>query len=675
MPKTEFLPGKGGRQPGGRLSLLTQLARLTGLALVLSLTACATTDINAKLDLDNNDPGEIKRLFAPEREHLNGKKPRIGLALAGGGTRAGLFAHGVLAGLSESKVLPHVDVISSVSGGGYAAMWYFTKLLENRDRPGFTPDMLFADCWAYWRRDLESTTNPQKATPSDQHTVAAFKHAYTQGKATEKDSCDTDNKTHFRENDPYRWQAHLLRWPDVFGTTYTPMTSETERAPYFDAAGLGLNVAVELLFGWTGVIDSGVPDAYQAGIERTWGLNPAPRSPSASDKPPLDNLAAWSYTNQDTSSVPHFGPRMKPDSATFTTLRTLYRGANPPPVWVLQTTMADKGDLPNLNNLYEISPFLHGTPNKDFGGYRAGDLPKLLNNIPTAVRASAAFADEQGIPPGAAHTFVDTIARLIPAARWGVRTELETGDRVRLSDGGGVDNLGLMSLVRRRLDHIIVVDSAQDFLGRIEDICWAKKALEFEKHSLTFDALDNLDQVCSSHFTKTPKNEQLGYNVSMWFNPVVEGKIISEATGKVTHVWLIKPAWNQQAVRKAFNQTSGASCGRPPALIPCGLVVHYGKNTKDHDNQGYLTFPETGTVANTYDSSSYRTLAFRELGRMYASFLVYSESNEGGELSINPLHKSMHQPTYIAEPGAKRSGKPICDANDDVFCGQGKSLN
>lgn len=147
------------------------------------------------------------------------------------------------------------------------------------------------------------------------------------------------------------------------------------------------------------------------------------------------------------------------------------------------------------------------------------------------------------------------------------------------------------------------------------------------------------------------------------------------ATGKVTHLWLIKPAWNQQAVRKAFNATSGDSCGRPPALIPCGLVVHYGNNTTYRDNQGYLTFPETGTVANTYDSSSYRTLAFRELGRMYASFLVYSESNVGGEISVNPLHKPMHQPAYIAEPGAKRSGKPICNAKDDVFCGEGRPLN
>ena len=41
------------------------------------------------------------------------QKPKIGLALSGGGTKAAVFAHGVLHGLNDAGVLPHVDVISN----------------------------------------------------------------------------------------------------------------------------------------------------------------------------------------------------------------------------------------------------------------------------------------------------------------------------------------------------------------------------------------------------------------------------------------------------------------------------------------------------------------------------------------------------------------------------------
>lgn len=56
--------------------------------------------------------------------------PELGLALAGGGIKAADFSIGVLQGLIEAGVMERVDAVSTVSGGGYAALWYFSRLLN-----------------------------------------------------------------------------------------------------------------------------------------------------------------------------------------------------------------------------------------------------------------------------------------------------------------------------------------------------------------------------------------------------------------------------------------------------------------------------------------------------------------------------------------------------------------
>jgi hypothetical protein len=67
---------------------------------------------------------------------------RLGLALSGGGMRSGVFSIGVMRGLNKIGVLPQVDIISSVSGGGYAASWYFAQHLSRDVLDGslFDPD-------------------------------------------------------------------------------------------------------------------------------------------------------------------------------------------------------------------------------------------------------------------------------------------------------------------------------------------------------------------------------------------------------------------------------------------------------------------------------------------------------------------------------------------------------
>ncbi len=47
--------------------------------------------------------------------------PLVGLALSGGGIRSATFNLGLLQALSRKKLLPQIDILSSVSGGGYIA--------------------------------------------------------------------------------------------------------------------------------------------------------------------------------------------------------------------------------------------------------------------------------------------------------------------------------------------------------------------------------------------------------------------------------------------------------------------------------------------------------------------------------------------------------------------------
>jgi hypothetical protein len=54
----------------------------------------------------------------------------MGLAFSGGGIRSATFNLGVLQGLEEVGLLPLVDYLSTVSGGGYIGSWYLACLKE-----------------------------------------------------------------------------------------------------------------------------------------------------------------------------------------------------------------------------------------------------------------------------------------------------------------------------------------------------------------------------------------------------------------------------------------------------------------------------------------------------------------------------------------------------------------
>lgn len=566
---------------------------------------------------------DFANVFAAERAHNGGKQPELGLALSGGGTKAAAFAHGVLHGLNDSGLLDQVDAISTASGGGYAAFWYYSKRLE-ANRNNFQHQQIFNDCYPAWwsegdDENLKRVDAVGQASARNAGTeVCKFPHHFTADKG-----------------DPYRWQAHLLRWPDVFGTSITQVTGERQEAPSRDTFKLAVTSLFEVLFGWT-QLDSSLAQSYQQGIERTWGLNPKPRTRASTQ---MAESAIWTYTNDDRSN----GLRVASSSIEWGDLQALYRQDPSMPLWILNTHEGRKTSTPDLRNLYELTPFTHGSPRH---GMRNEAPP--LPDMAWGVRASAAFADSQGLADQTQAGFLELASLFIPATRWGVSMEVSPGgQRVRLSDGGGAENLGLVSLVRRGLKDVIVVDSAQDARGLMDDLCWAKKALQIEGLSLTFKQLESFDKLCAVQFGEA-KGPQQAYNTSAWMNPVVQGEVDWGNSARKTRVWLIKAAWNEAEIRDAYNAIAlrgSDNCGSGVGQVNCLLLGFYGQSTKFRDkDDNYMIFPQHGTAAATANNSSYLFLGYRELGRMLASRL---KRNTAGALEIS---------------GDRRCIQPVLDA-------------
>lgn len=614
------------------------------------LAGCANTDQLAKTPaVDRTAIADITddtlaRDYAAERAYRgNNDLPlKLGLALSGGGTKAAMFAHGVLNGLHDAGILQKVDVISSVSGGGYAAYWYFSKLLA-ADEEGFPITNIFADCMpGYWTKfgdnDIEMVAAMHRA-------VHPNVRENPDPRAVIMPECSTPDN-YSGPDDRYRWQAHLVRWPDVFGTTpVTPDGTPQGKPEREIRTGLFDGLVIEPV---TQVFKhhSAIPDLYQWGIERTWGLNPQPRK-LKSDQTEGEK---WTYSNSAYANDKGL-LRVDPAKVTWHSLRALYdRSANqhhphPPPLWIVNANAGGKtfDAQENTTRIFEMTAF--GSGAQAFGYVNNIDSPPI-EDLGTSVRAAAGFADAQGLA-GVSRAVVELLSDIWPGARWGVPVKVATRSgsvaRPRLSDGGGGENLGLYSLLKRGVQDIIVVDTAQDVTGDMGDLCTVKKALGSDV-TMNFPTLRNLDEVCEGH---------LAYNLSDWKSPVVRGTVTWHKNGNAvreSRIWLIKSAWNQKQVSKTY---TNMTCGNIGAA-DCFLTVFYGHNSniKIHGNddpQGFMVFPQLKTAGSTANASSYLFWGYRELGRSMARQLVWDDAKD----RLDTVSPQCYQPAAKLRKGSR----------------------
>lgn len=677
----------------------------------VAISGCGTMPIDdpnqsePPLRLATMTQSRLDAEFALENRHVARKAdgtqaPRIGLALSGGGTKAGMFAHGVLHGLQQGGVLKHVHAISTTSGGGYAAYWYFSKKMEAARAEGrerFDFDSIFADCVPLWlvaEKDLQGKKYENLLNASKSARASAVRESRERGVNQPAPVCDSSRHATAGvangEYDPFRWQAHIVRWPDVFNPEITRPTGNPQTSPKSKLVSYGFHSVLEIGTGLFGMEPS-VVTAYEMGLERTWGLNPKRRDIALIASAPSESLtevSLWSYTNAVGSNG---SLRVDPEKNQWKDLRALYDKDPTLPVWILNTTQGTKTRIPNAHNLYEITPF-------SYGSSRLGYIqnPPPLKTITQGVRASAGFMDPQNLSPSVGTAMYEMAGLFVRGVQWGVDipvTRPSDGIRgtVRLSDGGPTENTGALSLIRRGISDLIIADGAQDAEGRMEDLCNLEHLLSLEKLSMTFAALENFNLLCE----RLRKNEakQLAYNVSAWTSPVIEGEITWPPTAAEPNrrikVYVIKPAWDELKIQALVNRKTSFEdeCGTKPNQVNCWLPIYFfhdrGSTIDSHKypsgenysgdiqipltgaQRDYMQFPQHGTVTATIDSSTYRFWAYRELGRNLAVNLRYDEmsgriKNEGIQClqhsalarkhGLRPIHRPITSSGHAGPP-------------------------
>ena len=126
--------------------------------IVLMMIGCSTTNMHDKTNLyvigtrisSDKNSDKVKKIAKANNIALNKYKneewtfnhndeyspPQICVALSGGGIRSGAFSIGVLKGLEEKKYLEKTDILSSVSGGGFALSWYYMQQMPYDKKRG-----------------------------------------------------------------------------------------------------------------------------------------------------------------------------------------------------------------------------------------------------------------------------------------------------------------------------------------------------------------------------------------------------------------------------------------------------------------------------------------------------------------------------------------------------------
>lgn len=92
-----------------------------------SLRAQRVTDLIDASTLVPGSSGEAVTDIPPSPFPARGGDVDWGLALSGGGLRSAAFSIGAMKGLYDVGLLDDIDVISSVSGGGYASYWLYSR--------------------------------------------------------------------------------------------------------------------------------------------------------------------------------------------------------------------------------------------------------------------------------------------------------------------------------------------------------------------------------------------------------------------------------------------------------------------------------------------------------------------------------------------------------------------
>lgn len=578
---------------------------------LLVLTSLVTFSACSSLEPARLTPKERAQVIS--RTTWGQPTPKFGLALAGGGTKASSFSMGVLRGFVQTGLIERVDILSTVSGGSYAGLWFYYRYVL--DDPSFrspgktslaTQKTWFQDCYParYWTRlDLaflgvdkklvKGSSDGQKAELQKlglNPCPAGNFSNYLGGKNYAKDA-QSENK---EELDKYRYQNYLRGYQDIFNLgndilgrpafDYDPTSQSNRLVAYgtpvaFQTLGaMALTIVPNYLFDWE-INLSPTRRVYRNGIARTYGASP---------------IACYNGGCVDVGKMKGMrleGNAEKAKSIGFDEIKRVseVKGA---PLWVVNATAGEDRSIWDLRkpSPFDLTAFEFTAYGAGSGLYSYDFKPQQILPSPLeASVASAAFLDTQqkwvGNPPGRNGL---AMAMKVFTAEWGVSVKnpnlsdaayrahyalpfplyyahyfqaTENSAYIHLSDGGQSENLGAYALVRRHVRAMVLSDHAQDEKGTMGDVCRFKNGLP-DDLTLVLPGLQNLDEQCLNN-----DKDEYGYNVYQWKSPVLVGCIIpkSQAVSQA----------NKIAMLKGENKNGEGGAGGADSTV-CGKLDHPG---------------------------------------------------------------------------------------------------
>lgn len=478
--------------------------------------------------------------------------PTLGLALSGGGSKSAPFAMGVIKRFVDEGWLYRTNYLSSVSGGSYTAFYLYYKayraIHDNVPAIGAYPGLTryFMDT-----RNLDSLEDsPPYVRLYSPDEVEHEWYSLAEIKVGSKDGCtslgpiptDDPNSTDlsalvWNKVQQAAYQGWVECYQDILRTHRAQMSKYKDgvlaRTQYANELGgtftmlfaeslvtAPVNWLTNVLFDWKWRVSPTQYD-YLYGIMRTYGYMPVqgdklPVSPHADHFQLMVNCLDFSdlsiiYTRDWKTTHEELGGYL--------------------PKWILQAT----GNSGNIGldlspKHYDLGSDVFEISFDQFGSGRYGYVqgsPYLVGlTVPMAVLSSAAFADTAQrsvhVPRGVVNFVLqginlrwgfdianynesDAKRRLHSLLIWPFYyldspVTTERGPTIHLSDGGqSGDNLGLTSLMRRGVRHIVAVAGEQDYDSSTDammlgSLCAANYYLNVRGYTMDFDGDPTLPQ-------------------------------------------------------------------------------------------------------------------------------------------------------------------------------------
>lgn len=517
----------------------------------------------------------------------------FGIALSGGGSKAAAFGMGVLAGLADNESLDKATFLSSVSGGGYAAYFYYTHrlfpLTRKDGRAVPTNEALFRDCIGIDPNNL----SPELKT-----------------KLLRTDGINLCNRLGYPLKDiEYKLKKGDLRFQSFVKCSQdilSPGACRTKMTGYLDL-GISATAIVHTLttiplkflsntvFDW-GYATSAAGKIYSDGIGLGYGAT-IPEHVDLSGEI-MERAAIDCDDEKEPKDILDCRRNIYgvgPVPMTFSELRSgLLQAKKQPqgglPFWIINATATQHRsaygwifttpDNRTSSDMFEMTATSHGSARYGFVS-----APPSIHDMTVldAVVTSAAFFDanqqaynSRGMRTSIAlglHLFnldwgIDIPNYNVSKGRRQIHRSLpipfywldgfvahlssagdiptEEKDRqlssfIRLIDGGSSENLGAYALVKRNVKNILIADAGEDKYGQFSDICTFQRRISYEgeydkkiiskgSRYLNIPGLAGFNEHCEN-LAENPKKP--GYNLYDWFDehPVLLGCIRSGKRG------------------------------------------------------------------------------------------------------------------------------------------------